>query len=163
MTKNTFNGHDTESEAMAIEILTRMKFPTSVVVPVSKVIGQHMKCHDISKIRKIHKIRKLLGQHHIELLTDLVTADEKSTIHEGMEKEVKFAIERKAFEKRFPVMLPDPIVTGKDLIEAGVKPGPAFKFALDNVFNSQLDGCEDKGTLVRHALGFVKQFNNLEK
>ena len=37
-------------------------------------------------------------------------------------------------------LAPDPLVTGDDLIQAGVAPGPSFKRALDAAYDAQLDG-----------------------
>ncbi len=48
---------------------------------------------------------------------------------------------------------PTPLVTGDDLIEAGMRPGPRFKAILDEVYDAQLDGRirtrEDAITLAR--------------
>jgi hypothetical protein len=35
---------------------------------------------------------------------------------------------------------PTPLLTGEDLIEAGVEPGPQFKRILDLVYDAQLEG-----------------------
>jgi hypothetical protein len=53
-------------------------------------------------------------------------------------------------------MLPTPIVSGKDLISLGAKPGPAFKFALDRTFDRQLDSDDNKEKLMKAALSFIK-------
>jgi len=36
--------------------------------------------------------------------------------------------------------LPEPFVRGRDLVEAGLRPGPRFRKVLDKVFDRQLAG-----------------------
>lgn len=45
-----------------------------------------------------------------------------------------------AMSLSLPWRLPEPLVTGDDLIGIGLVPGPVFKRALDGVFDAQLDG-----------------------
>jgi poly(A) polymerase len=52
------------------------------------------------------------------------------------------------------VLNPTPLVTGEDLIAAGMKPGPAFKRILDAVRAAQLDG---QLTTKEEALRFARQ------
>ena len=35
---------------------------------------------------------------------------------------------------------PQPLITGNDLLAAGLKPGPVFKRVLDAVYDEQLEG-----------------------
>jgi poly(A) polymerase len=40
-------------------------------------------------------------------------------------------------------LIPPPLVTGRDLIKLGLRPGPQFKLLLDAVQNRQLEGTLD--------------------
>ena len=44
-----------------------------------------------------------------------------------------------------------PIVLGRHLIEAGHKPGPSFKGALDAAYDVQLEGEDDMSVLLAAA------------
>jgi hypothetical protein len=61
----------------------------------------------------------------------------------------------KAATSKWGIVLPEPDITGDDLIQAGAKPGPLFKKALDIAFNQQLDGVTDKHKLLSQALSYI--------
>ncbi|MDF1808943.1 MAG: CCA tRNA nucleotidyltransferase [Phycisphaerales bacterium] len=48
--------------------------------------------------------------------------------------------ERSSLEQSFGGLSPEPFVSGADLIELGLKPGPDFKFVLDSSYDAQLEG-----------------------
>jgi tRNA nucleotidyltransferase/poly(A) polymerase len=62
------------------------------------------------------------------------------------EKEKEFAAEP---------LIPEPLVTGKDLIQMGLNPGPAFKKILSELQTEQLEG---KLTNRNQALEWVRKF-----
>ncbi len=43
-------------------------------------------------------------------------------------------------ESRFGGLCPEPLISGADLIELGIAPGPAYKAILDAVYDEQLEG-----------------------
>ena len=49
-------------------------------------------------------------------------------------------LERQFASFETPAIAPDPLVTGADLIAAGLPPGPAFRRALDAAYDAQLAG-----------------------
>tara|TARA_R110002072_G_scaffold42064_2_gene117360 strand:- start:17913 stop:19196 length:1284 start_codon:yes stop_codon:yes gene_type:complete len=55
---------------------------------------------------------------------------------------------------RFGGLCPEPLVTGGDLIEHGLTPGPAFKALLDEVYDEQLEG---RITTKPQAIGFIRE------
>jgi poly(A) polymerase len=73
------------------------------------------------------------------------TAGETRELLRGL-AEWGFFVERVAWlEGRFEELskgevAPTPLVTGDDLVAAGMKPGPAFKRILEAVYDAQLEG-----------------------
>ena len=49
---------------------------------------------------------------------------------------------------------PPPLITGQDLIDLGLKPGPKFKEVLESVRDEQLDG---KVTTKEEAIEFARR------
>ena len=56
----------------------------------------------------------------------------------GAADNAEFLRERLSWAK--DKLAPEPLLTGQDLIEAGISPGPAFKALLDECRAKQLDG-----------------------
>jgi poly(A) polymerase len=53
---------------------------------------------------------------------------------------------------------PPPLVTGDDLTDAGLKPGPRFKVALDRTYDAQLEGrVATRKEAVEMAIGIAKE------
>ncbi|MEX0877191.1 MAG: CCA tRNA nucleotidyltransferase [Phycisphaerales bacterium] len=53
---------------------------------------------------------------------------------------------------------PEPLISGGDLIEQGLEPGPRFKGILDDVYDAQLEGrVKDKGQALSMAADLVRQ------
>jgi poly(A) polymerase len=154
-------GHDEESAKMAEEILKRMKYPTEIIEVCADIISKHMEAFQVMKSSRKPRIRRFLGQKNIEFLTKLVAADEAGTIN-GLD-EPKFTPFKKEWDKRFPDMLPKPLITGNDLVNLGLKPGPAFKFTLDCVYNLQLGEHCDREAMLKQAPGFYKQYQELQE
>jgi poly(A) polymerase len=49
-------------------------------------------------------------------------------------------VRRRVEELAATELAPEPLITGDDLIAAGMKPGPSFKRILDGVYDAQLEG-----------------------
>jgi hypothetical protein len=53
---------------------------------------------------------------------------------------------------------PPPLITGDDLTAAGATPGPAFKRALDAVYDAQLEArVTDRAAALAMALAIIRQ------
>ena len=66
-----------------------------------------------------------------------------------------FLIERLAL---FREMMARPYVMGRDLIEAGLKPGESFTQILEYAHKLRLAGV-DKESALKQTLGFARQFS----
>lgn len=152
--------HDIESAKIASEVLTRMKFPNHVIEPVVDICRNHMRAHDALKIKKIHKLRRLLGNKYIDLLIAFAHADTLGTSITGEIPNIDEADKFKQFMltvmMTYGYNLPEPIIKGDTLIAEGIEPGPEFKDVLYHAFNSQLDGNENKEKLLKAAIAEIK-------
>jgi poly(A) polymerase len=144
----TFYGHEEVGAKMTRDILNRLRFSTDVVDTVVSHVAQHMDFRLVQEMRKAKVMRFLAQPNFAELLAlhklD-ATAGRVNLVHaEFVEKLLAETPE----EKLHPVLL----VTGRDLIEMGMKPGPLFKTLLFEVGNAQLAG---EVTTKEEALAFV--------
>jgi len=157
--ENGFTGHDLKGAELTAEIMQRMKFPNEMIEKVSKLVKAHMRMHDLPKMKKVHKIRKLLGREDIDQLIELSMCDTLGSHNEKGEpiyNQAELTVNAvNKYRAMFPVMLPKQTVTGIDLIAAGLTPGPDFKERLDKAYNLQLDGETVKRKMVNFAVGLI--------
>jgi poly(A) polymerase len=79
--------------------------------------------------------RFLAGQFSDDARTLLAALSSQPSVAER----IAWLAERFAEVERTDVA-PPPLLTGDDLVAAGMTPGPAFKRILDDVYNAQLEG-----------------------
>ena len=156
----TFVHHDSRSAETATAVLKRLKRPNDLVETVDRVVRLHMRCHALEEIKQPKKVRKLLGSEVIDVLVELVDADEKATVHENGSRAIYFREAVAGFRKKYPEMLPNGIVDGKDLIEAGFEPCEAFGEAIDNAYDAQLNGTTDRAALLKVAISCLRKSKN---
>jgi len=133
---DSFVGHDVVGAEMTKKIMTKMKFRHTIINRVINLVRYHMDMHDLIKTCKVTFIRKLLGRGDIEELLALALADEAATINNIREFKLIDMVNK--YRQKYPVMLPPPLVTGKDLIKAGYQPGKAMGIMLAEAYNEQL-------------------------
>lgn len=71
---------------------------------------------------------------------DVIDAVERSSGHDPTAGVAGVVFARAKLKLPQEQLNPQPFVTGKDLIDAGVRPGPTFKTILQSIRDSQLDG-----------------------
>ena len=84
---------------------------------------------------RAEKVRRLLADDNFALEMELHRLDCISS-HAKMDV-FNFLLD-KVIEQSGEIKLPPPLLTGKDLIEMGYKPGPLFKRILEKVSDLQL-------------------------
>ncbi|MEM7601349.1 MAG: HDIG domain-containing metalloprotein, partial [Verrucomicrobiota bacterium] len=131
-----FNGHDKLGAEMTREILRRFKYSNEVVEATVGAVSVHMKFKDVSQMKKSTLKRFMAREHFPDELelhrVDCLGSNGKLENYEFlMEKEREFASEP---------LIPPPLITGKDLIDRGLVPGPAFKEILRSAQDLQLEG-----------------------
>ena len=144
----SFHGHDNVGAEMAIVMLRdRFKTSSDFTFTVSELVRRHMQMHTLHEM-KMHTARRLLAEPFIEDLMKLSVADESGCLIDPAARvelafpkwQKRVAEIRAQFVEMGTPLVPGCLVTGRDLIDAGFKPGPLFKVALNKVHDDQLNG-----------------------
>lgn len=131
-----FNGHDQVGAVMAEKLLRQFRFPNHVVEDVVEMVANHMVFKDIQKMR-VAKLKRFLARPTIEDEMELHRVDCLSS-HGSIENLDFIAVKQEEFANE--PLIPPPLVSGKDLIELGLKPSPVFKILLEEAQTHQLEG-----------------------
>jgi poly(A) polymerase len=131
-----FYRHEQVGAEMAVHIMERLKFSNKQIQTVKDAIENHMRFGTVDRMRPV-KIRRLMAGENFPLELELHRIDCLSS-HQLMGN-FNLLLDRLIFQSG-EVQLPPPLITGRDLIEAGFKPGPEFKKILETVQEMQLTG-----------------------
>ena len=131
-----FNGHDQVGAEMATEIMTRLRFSNEEIDTVVEAIRNHMVFKDTPNMRPA-KLRRFMGRQNFPLELELHRVDCLGS-HGDLQTYDLLANKQKEFENE-PI-IPPPLLTGRDLIALGLKPGPRFGEILEAIQTAQLDG-----------------------
>ncbi|HZZ38006.1 MAG TPA: CCA tRNA nucleotidyltransferase [Acidobacteriaceae bacterium] len=147
-----FNGHVEIGVKIAHEILRRLRFSNDDCAQILALVENHMRFGDVEKMKdstlkrffRLPRFDEHLALHRLDVLSshgDLSLYDFARRRREELpEEEVR----------------PQLLVTGRDLISAGYKPGPQFKDLLRIAEDAQLEGrihtTEEGLQLIRHGL-----------
>lgn len=151
--QNTFHGHETVGAEMADAMLRRLKFPNEVTEVVVSHVAQHMRFMAVEQMRPATLSRFVRQENFAELLElhrlDCMGSDGDLKHHEFVEQFMRTVPETS--------LRPVRLLTGEDLKELGLKPGPQFRTLLEAVETAQLEGrvsTRDQAVaLVREAAG----------
>ncbi len=152
------HGHELEGEKYSKEILRSLKYSNDDRDFVSTLIGNHMRIKKLKEMRKSKKI-KLLSNPLIDSIVALSSADTRACLGSDAKLEISYIqkeIDNFKEELSSNVKMLEPLITGKDLIDIGMKPGKLFKEVLSEVFNLQLDGeITNKKEAFSFIMGYV--------
>jgi poly(A) polymerase len=131
-----FDGHVEVGVKMAAEILRRLRFSNHETDQILALIDNHMRFGAVERMKQstLKKFLRLpafeehLELHRIDCLSSHGQVDAYEYTREQMRSLPPEAIR------------PTPLITGRDLIEAGYEPGPRFKEVLTAVEDAQLEG-----------------------
>ncbi len=131
-----FNGHAEVGALMTTQILERLKFSGDVVAQVTSLVANHMRFKDVQQM-KLSTLKRFLClpgfEEHLELhRLDCLASN-------GFTAAYRF-VKQKLVEFKEEELRPPRLITGRDLIQDGYKPGPDFRLALDAVETAQLEG-----------------------
>jgi poly(A) polymerase len=131
-----FDGHVEVGVRITEAILNRLRFSNEDVAQIVALVKNHMRFGDIREMRESTLKRFLRLQKFDEHLA--LHWMDASSAH-GDLRLYDFARER---YEAAPVeeIRPNLLVTGKDLIAAGYRPGPEFKAMLEAAEDAQLEG-----------------------
>jgi len=131
-----FNGHDRIGAEMAEAIMTRLRFSRAEIDATVEIVRQHMVFKDVRQMR-VAKLKRFMSRPTFEDELELHRVD--CTSSHGMLDNYDF-LQRKEEEFAGEPLIPKPLITGKDLLALGWKPGPALGEMLAEVQTAQLEG-----------------------
>ena len=145
-----FYGHEKVGAAMAERILQRLRFPKKQIEEIVACVRHHMQFKDVKQMRKA-TLRRLLLRKTFPLELELHRLDCLGS-HGNLEH-YEFLLAQAEELKKKPAIRP-PLLTGKDLIKLGMKPGPAMGALLEEIREKQL---ADELKTPRQAKAWVKK------
>ncbi|KAB2642650.1 MAG: CCA tRNA nucleotidyltransferase [Verrucomicrobia bacterium] len=145
-----FNGHDALGATMAEIILRRLRYSNEIVAAVVPMVARHMQFMAVQQMRTA-KVKRFMAAPNFPLEMELHRVDCASS--NGFSDNYEF-LQAKAVEFAAEPLIPPPLVSGRDLIQAGLAPGPDFKDLLETIQTEQLEGrLSDRAT----ALAYLQQ------
>ena len=131
-----FDGHVEAGVDLAHAILTRLRFSHEVIAQVEQLVANHMRFKDADKMRESTMKRFLRlprFDEHLELhRLDCISSHGRLDNYR--------LVRRRRADLSEEQIKPRPLVTGRDLIAQGYKPGPQFGMILAAVEDAQLEG-----------------------
>jgi poly(A) polymerase len=145
-----FNGHDKVGAEMAEVVMERLRFSRAKIDATVEAVRQHMVFKDVPNMR-VSRLKRFMARSNFSDELELHRVDCLGS--HGMLDNYEF-LKAKAEEFANEPIIPPPLVTGRDLIALGLKPGPVFGEILEAVETRQLEGeFADRS----EALAWVKQ------
>ncbi|MCX6876242.1 MAG: CCA tRNA nucleotidyltransferase [Verrucomicrobia bacterium] len=131
-----FNGHDALGAAMAAVILRRLRYSNETIASVVPMVARHMQFMAVQKMRTA-RLKRFMAEPTFRMEMELHRVDCGSS--NGFTDNYEF-LQAKAAEFAAEPLIPPPLVTGRDLIQLGLIPGPRFKEVLEAIQTEQLEG-----------------------
>ena len=131
-----FNGHDKVGADMAREILGRFRYPNATIDAVAHNVSRHMQFMNVQDMREA-KLKRFMAAPDFDHELELHRVDCASS--NGFTDNYDFLTGKLEEYANAPIV-PPPLVTGRDLIGMGYKPGPTFKEILEETQTRQLEG-----------------------
>jgi poly(A) polymerase len=145
-----FNGHVEVGVRIAEEILRRLRFSNEETEQIVALVKNHMRFGDILQMRE-STLKRFLRLPKFDEHLALHWMDASSA--HGDLRLYEFA--RRHYEAApLETIQPKLLVTGRDLIAAGYRPGPEFKAMLEAAEDAQLEGL---ATTMEDGLAVIKQ------
>jgi poly(A) polymerase len=131
-----FDGHVEVGARMAQAICRRLRFSNADMEQILALVDNHMRFADVERMRE-STFKKFVRMARFDEHLELHRLDCESS-HGDLQL---YNFTRQKMTAMPPqVMRPAPLITGKDLIAAGYRPGPCFARILSAVEDGQLDG-----------------------
>jgi tRNA nucleotidyltransferase/poly(A) polymerase len=128
-----FNLHDKAGADIAGMVLRRLRFDRRTIDRVESLVRDHMRFKDVPQMRRATLRRFMAGEGFDELLAlyrlDCLASHGSLDIHDSIVR-----------EREHEPALPEPLVSGVDLISMGFREGPEVGVALADIRELQLEG-----------------------
>ena len=132
----TFYGHCERGAEMAVAICQRLRRSRAVWERVEWLVRHHLRVMNAPDMR-MSTLKRFLAQEGIEELLALARLDALASNRDLRAYEF---CRRKQAEFGAAQLKPPPLLSGRDLLAMGLKPGPRFREILDAVEEAQLEG-----------------------
>ena len=131
-----FDGHVEVGVAIAAEICCRFRFSNDETRQTLSLIENHMRFADAQRMKastlkrffRLENFPQHLALHRMDCLASAGSLDHWNFVRERYESIPEEAVR------------PTPLLTGRELIATGYRPGAAFRTMLDAVEDAQLEG-----------------------
>jgi poly(A) polymerase len=145
-----FNHHPELGARMAVKICKRLRLSNDQTNLIHALINDHLKFMNVEKMRE-STLKRFLRQPHFDQHMEMHRLDCLAS-HEQLEcyDFCKLKLEELGQEK----LSPPKLISGQDLIEMGLKPGPVFSTILTEVEDEQLEG---RISTTEEALKYVRE------
>ncbi len=131
-----FDGHVEVGVKMAAEICRRLRFSNHETDQILALVANHMRFADVQRMKQ-STLKKFLRLPAFDQHLELHRMDCLSS-HGQLDS---YEYSREQLRSMPPEAIrPTPLITGRDLIDAGYDPGPRFKEILAAVEDAQLEG-----------------------
>ncbi len=149
-----FNGHDRVGAAMTEKLLTRLRFPNDQKDRIVACVDGHMRFKDVKEMRE-STLKKFLQRE--TFMTELEQHRLDCLASHGNLSNWRF-LKKKLKTLSKEEIRPVPLLSGRDLIELGMKPGPAMGLALREAGDAQLERTfSTKEEAIVWALRWIKE------
>lgn len=150
-----FPEHQKVGAQMAEDICRRLRYPNRTVQRVRELVAGHMRFMDVRRMKRA-TLRRFIAQPHFDEHLRLHRADcegshRKLDNLQYCEQELQ-ELRVDADQAAQTALLPEPLVTGHDLLELGLAPGPRVGELLEAVREEQLEGRLTNREQARHWL-----------
>lgn len=144
-----FDGHAEVGTEIARKIMGRLRFSREDGEQVEQLVANHMKFKDVRAMRE-STLKRFVRQPKFDEHLELHRIDCMSS--NGYTEAYDY-VRGRLGELTAEELTPEPLVTGRDLIAEGYKPGPLFSEILSAVEDAQLEGVVSSR---EEALEFVR-------
>ena len=144
------NDHDIIGAPLAYDFCKSLGMTNKDSEIIKNLVENHMKIHKFVEYKSRYKVMQVLHNKDFNRLVQLGKADERGRIHNkvyeqlGLEEILKLP----KYAEMLNTPMPKPLITGQDLLNAGCKPGPLFKKALQIAYKIQVDGHETRKEVI---------------
>lgn len=160
-----FKKHPAESAELTEKIMRRLKFDNDTIHKVSRLVKYHDCMISLDTDMKITAVRRMISRIGEDAFPAIFKVNEADILAQSnYKREEKFAklekvkkLYQKIKEKQECLSLKDLAVTGKDLIQQGMKPGRELGAVLQNMLEDVLENPShnDREYLLRNLKEFL--------
>lgn len=149
-----FRGHAELGAEMATAIMKRFRCSNDEIDAVAIAVKNHMRFASIPDMKE-STLRRWVGAPTFPLELALHRVDCLAS-HGGLDHYEQVVAFRETL--RAEPVLPPPLLRGRDLIDLGIKPGPALGRILKTAYDAQLEGLiTDPDTAITWAKEYVRE------